>query len=103
MITLNIVLFVTLAALQILDTILTKTLIESGNGKEANPIMAKLMALFGLMPALIIFKACALAIVYYCIVYLTPVIVSICCLIAFNVLYFWVVGNNYKIHKKYKE
>ena len=103
MITLNIVLFVTLAALQILDTILTKTLIQSGNGKEANPIMAKLMALFGLMPALIISKACAMAIVYYCIVYLTPVLVSVCCLIAFNALYLWVVGNNYKIYKKYKE
>ena len=100
MITLNYILFAALIILQILDIILTKTLIESGNGKEANPVMAKLMALFGLMPALIIFKACAMAIVYYCIIYLTPVIVSICCLIVFNAFYLWIVGNNYKLYKK---
>ena len=103
MIILNYTLFAILIALQILDILLTKTLLESGNGKEANPIMRKLIEKFGLTPALIVSKLGAMVIVFYCLIYLTPIIVSICCLIAFNALYLWVVNNNYKIYKKYKE
>jgi hypothetical protein len=86
------ILLATFMLLQWGDGVSTYLCIKSGKGNEANKIVAWGISKIGLVPALIIYKSFAISVAILLIDY------SIC-LILLNLLYGYVVFNNYKIWK----
>ena len=84
--------------LQFLDFWTTYNVIKSGKGHEGNPIMAWVFAKIGIIGGFAFIKTVMLIIVGY-IVYTVPVNASIFALTIFNVLYAYVVYQNYRILK----
>lgn len=56
-------LFVLLVVLNIADAVLTVRVLDSG-GRELNPVLAKVMAWIGVVPALALFKCIGLAVIW---------------------------------------
>jgi len=92
------ILFALFVILQFLDFWTTYNVIKSGKGHEANPIMAWVFAKIGIIEGFAFIKTIMLIIVGY-IVYTVPVNASIFALTIFNVLYAYVVYQNYRILK----
>ena len=92
------ILFALFVILQFLDFWTTYNVITSGKGHEGNPIMAWLFAKIGIIEGFAFIKTVMLIIVGY-IVYTVPVNASIFALTIFNVLYAYVVYQNYRILK----
>jgi hypothetical protein len=74
------------------DGLTTYLCIKSGKGNEANKIVAFGINKIGLVPALIIYKSIAIGMGILLINY--PI-----CLLLLNLLYGYIVFNNYKIWK----
>jgi hypothetical protein len=94
----NYILFALFVILQFLDFWTTYNVITSGKGHEGNPIMAWIFAKIGIIEGFVFIKTVMLIIVGY-IVYTVPVNASIFALTIFNVLYAYVVYQNYRILK----
>jgi len=58
-------LFVLLVLLQVGDVISTKLALMRPNVIEGNPILARLFDKFGVMPTLLVSKACTIGLLYY--------------------------------------
>jgi hypothetical protein len=86
------ILLVTFILLQLGDGVSTYLCIKSGKGNEANKIVAFGIKKIGIVPALIIYKSFAIGLGILLIDY--PI-----CLLLLNLLYGYVVFNNYKIWK----
>jgi hypothetical protein len=86
------ILLATFMLLQWADGVSTYLCIKSGKGNEANKIVAFGINKIGLVPALIIYKSIAIGMGILLINY--PI-----CLLLLNLLYGYVVFNNYKIWK----
>lgn len=94
----NYILFALFLILQFLDFWTTYNVIKLGKGHEGNPIMAWLFDKIGIIGGFAFIKTVMLIIVGY-IVYTVPVNASIFALTIFNVLYAYVVYQNYRILK----
>ncbi len=98
----NAVLFFIFVLLQFGDLWTTNQDLERKKGKEANPIMAKLMSLLGFLPALIVTKVAIIAFLATSAI-LTGSYAQLSfglMLIVMNGIYAHVVINNYDILKK---
>ena len=89
---LNYTLLTIFIALQCGDFYTTYTIIKTGKGHEANPILATLMAKLDMASVLAFFKIA-------CILIGVALLQYWYALVALDVLYIWVVYNNYKILK----
>jgi hypothetical protein len=92
------ILFAIFILLQFLDFWTTYHVIKSDKGHEGNPIMAWLFSKVGVIKGFVIAKLMAIGAVSF-IVYTTPVNASIFVLCIFNLLYAYVVYQNYRILK----
>jgi len=88
----NYILLAIFIALQCGDFYTTYTIIKTGKGHEANPILATLMAKFDMAGVLAFFKLGAILIG----IMLMPYWYALALL---DALYIWVVYNNYKVLK----
>jgi hypothetical protein len=91
-------LLVIFVLLQFLDFWTTYNVINSGKGHEGNPIMAWIFAKIGIIEGFVLMKTASILAVGF-IVYTVPVNASIFALTIFNVLYAYVVYQNYRILK----
>ena len=94
----NYILFAIFVALQCGDAWTTYNVIKSGKGHEGNPIMAWLFNKIGVIGGFALMKTAMLIIVGY-IVYTVPELAATFALTIFNLLYAYVVYQNYKILK----
>jgi len=92
------ILFALFVILQFLDFWTTYHVINSGKGHEGNPIMAWLFAKIGIIEGFVLMKTASILAVGF-IVYTVPFNASIFALTIFNVLYAYVVYQNYRILK----
>lgn len=78
-------------AMQIGDIYTTLKILSQG-GRELNLVMAKMFAMFGAMPSLIVVKAAVVGLFYYLIdePYMTEILLALC------VLYAVVVFHNFR-------
>ena len=90
---LNYILLAIFIALQCGDFYTTYTIIKTGKGHEANPILATLMAKLDMAGVLAFFKLGAILIAVMLVDYWYALAVL-------DVLYIWVVYNNYKVMTK---
>ena len=88
----NGLLFAFFALLQCGDFYTTYTIIKTGKGHEANPILAKIFDKIGYPTGLAIVKGLAIVIGFLLLPYWYV-------LTGLNVLYIWVIYNNYKVLK----
>ncbi len=88
----NGILFALFVFLQCGDFFTTYTIIKSGKGHEANPVLAWVFGKIGYVQGLCIIKALAIAIVFFLMSYWYA-------LAALDILYAWVIYNNYKVLK----
>lgn len=86
------VLFLVLVLLQVADVATTYRIIRKGMGREANPVMAWLIAKLGLALGLVAPKMAMLALVYLFVLEQCPYVLAP--LIA---LYLWAIFNNAKV------
>lgn len=88
-----------LVGLNVADWRLTRAIILSGRGHEANPVMAWLIARFGLDPALIGKVALVVALAIVLVTVIAPVlpVASLTALVALDALYVWVVWHNWRV------
>ena len=89
----NYILLAIFIALQCGDFYTTYTIIKTGKGYEANPILATLMAKLDMAGVLAFFKLGAILIAVMLVDYWYALAVL-------DVLYIWVVYNNYKVMTK---
>ena len=89
---LNYILLAIFIALQAGDFYTTYTIIKTGKGHEANPILATLMAKLDMAGVLAFFKLGAILIAVMLVDYWYA-------LAALDILYIWVIWNNYKVLK----
>jgi len=89
----NYLLLAIFIALQCGDFYTTYTIIKSGKGHEANPILATLMAKLDMAGVLAFFKLGAILIAVMLVDYWYI-------LAGLDALYVWVVWNNYKVMTK---
>lgn len=85
-------------ALQFGDAWTTINVIKSGKGHEGNPIMAWLFAKIGMYLSFVVAKSATILAVGF-IVYTSPELASTLALVVFNLLYVYVVYQNYRILK----
>jgi len=88
----NGILFALFALLQCIDLYTTYTILKSGKGHEANPILAWVFSKIGYPTGLAIFKLLCVIIGFF----LMPYWYALAIL---NALYVWVAYNNYKVLK----
>ena len=88
----NYILLVIFIALQCGDFYTTYTIIKTGKGHEANPVLAWIFNKIGYTSGLAIFKGLCIAIG----IVLLPAWYA---LAALDILYIWVIWNNYKVLK----
>ena len=86
----NGLLFALFVLLQCGDFYTTYTIIKTGKGHEANPILATLMAKFDMAGVLAFFKVACILIA----IMLTPYWYALAIL---DILYVWVIFNNLKV------
>jgi hypothetical protein len=88
-----------LIGLNVADWRLTRAIILSRKGYEANPVMAWLIARFGLDPALIGKVMLVVAIAAYLVIVITPALpnLALISLIGLDALYAWVVWHNWRV------
>lgn len=89
----NYLLLAIFIALQVGDFYTTYTIIKTGKGHEANPILATLMAKFDMAGVLAFFKIAAILAGILLMPYWWALAVL-------DALYLWVVYNNYKVLTK---
>ena len=89
----NYILLAIFIALQCGDFYTTYTILKTGKGHEANPILATLMAKLDMAGVLAFFKLGAILIAVMLVDYWYALAVL-------DVLYIWVVYNNYKVMTK---
>jgi len=94
----NYILFALFVALQCGDAWTTINVINSGKGHEANPIMAWLFDKIGMYLGFIVAKSATILAVGF-IVYTALELAATFALVVFNLLYAYVVYQNYKILK----
>lgn len=92
----NYILLVIFIILQLADLYTTYTIIKTGKGYEANPLLAWIFDRIGYVYGLLIFKGLAIAIGLYVIQFWNGYYV----LAPLVALYTWVVYNNYKVLNK---
>ena len=95
---LNYILFAVFVALQFGDAWTTINVIKSGKGHEANPIMAWLFDKIGMYLGFVIAKSATILAVGF-IVYTAIELAATFALVVFNLVYGYVVYQNYKILK----
>ncbi|OPY13032.1 MAG: hypothetical protein A4E69_01871 [Syntrophus sp. PtaB.Bin138] len=88
--------FIVLTALDVITTI---DVIESGKGREANPILKYLIDKLGLKPALILSKTALLILVVLCIFFYLDLWNSLGLLTILNAGMGWVVWNNCEVRR----
>ena len=88
----NYILLAIFIALQCGDFYTTYTIIKTGKGHEANPILATLMAKLDMAGVLAFFKLACIGIGFILMPYWWT-------LAGLNALYIWVIYNNYKVLK----
>jgi hypothetical protein len=88
----NGLLFVLFALLQCVDFYTTYTIIKTGKGHEANPILAKIFDKIGYPAGLAIVKGLAIAIGFILLQYWYALAIL-------DILYVWVIFNNIKVMK----
>ena len=93
---LNYILLAIFIVLQCGDFYTTYTIIKTGKGYEANPILAWVFNKIGYVAGLAIFKGLAIAVGIYAAQFWNGYYVLIPCV----ALYTWVVWNNYKVMTK---
>lgn len=86
--------FALFVVLTILDGLTTYKALQKSSNREANPIMAFLFKKLGIVKGLVIAKAIAIGIIWYLMGPGTEWV-----LLAVNVVYIYVVWNNYKLGK----
>lgn len=88
-----------LVGLNVADWRLTRTIILSGRGHEANPVMAWLIARFGLDRALASKVALVTALAMALVVVMAPTKANavLILLLALDALYVWVVWHNWRV------
>ena len=89
----NLILFTIFVILQLLDFWTTYNVIQSGKGHEGNAVIAKLIDKLGIIGGFIFAKTCAIIAMWF----IKDVLLAI---ILINVLYVYVVYQNYKLLKK---
>jgi hypothetical protein len=89
----NYILLVIFIALQAGDFYTTYTILKTGKGYEANPILAWVFSKIGYPTGLVVFKGLCIVIGFL----LMPYWYALALL---NALYLWVVWNNYKVMTK---
>ena len=94
----NYILFAVFIALQCGDAWTTINVIKSGKGHEGNPIMAWLFAKIGMYTGFVVAKSATILAVGF-IVYTAPELAATFALVVFNLLYGYVVYQNYRILK----
>ena len=92
----NYILLAIFVALQAGDFYTTYTIIKTGKGHEANPILAWVFDRIGFTAGLAIFKGLAVVIGIALVQYWNSFYFFIPCI----ALYIWVVWNNYKVMTK---
>jgi hypothetical protein len=93
---LNYILLAIFVALQAGDFYTTYTIIKTGKGREANPILAWIFNRIGYVVGLVIFKSLAIAVGIYVAQFWNGFYILVPCI----ALYTWVVYNNYKVLTK---
>jgi hypothetical protein len=91
----NGLLFTLFALLQCIDLYTTYTILKTGKGYEANPVLAWVFSKIGYPTGLVIFKGLCVIIGFF----LMPYWYALAIL---NVLYLWVAYNNFKVLKEKK-
>ena len=86
----NGILFALFVILQCIDFYTTYTILKTGKGHEANPILAWVFSKIGYPLGLVVFKGLCIVIGFFLLPYWYA-------LALLNVLYLWVVWNNYKV------
>jgi hypothetical protein len=86
----NYILLAVFIALQIGDFYTTYTIIKTGKGHEANPILARLFDKINYPTGLVIFKGLCIVIGFFLLPYWYA-------LALLDILYVWVVYNNFKV------
>ena len=94
----NYILLAVFIALQIGDAWTTISIINSKKGHEGNPIMAWLFAKIGMYTGFVVAKSATILAVGF-IVYTAPELAATLALVVFNLLYGYVVYQNYRILK----
>ena len=94
----NYILFAVFVALQCGDAWTTINVIKSGKGHEANPIMAWLFDKIGMYLGFVVAKSATILAIGF-IVYIAPELAATLALVVFNLLYGYVVYQNYRILK----
>ena len=92
----NYILLAIFVALQAGDFYTTYTILKTGKGREANPILAWVFGRIGYVIGLTIFKGLAIALGVYAAQFWNGFYILVPCI----VLYTWVVYNNYKVLTK---
>jgi hypothetical protein len=88
----NGLLFAIFALLQCVDFYTTYTIIKTGKGHEANPILAKIFDKIGYPAGLAIVKGLAIAVGFVLLQYWYALAIL-------DILYVWVIFNNIKVMK----
>jgi hypothetical protein len=88
----NGLLFALFALLQCVDFYTTYTIIKTGKGHEANPILAWIFGKIGYLAGLTIVKGLAIAIGFILLQYWYALAII-------DILYVWVIFNNIKVMK----
>ena len=88
----NYILLAIFITLQCGDFYTTYTILKTGKGHEANPVLATLMAKLDMASVLAFFKIACIGIGFILMPYWYA-------LAALDILYIWVVWNNYKVLK----
>lgn len=89
---LDLIFFILLVILQVLDAYTTLVALKSGKGTEANPVMRWLFDKFGIEATLLFGKVAFIVLAYY---YLDWPIMA-----ALIALYIWAVWGNFKVINK---
>jgi hypothetical protein len=89
----NGILFALFVLLQCIDLYTTYTIIKTGKGHEANPILAWVFDKIGYPTGLVVFKGLCIVIGFFLLPYWYALAIL-------NALYLWVAYNNYKVLTK---
>ena len=89
----NYILLAIFIALQAGDLYTTYTIIKTGKGREANPILAWVFSKIGYPTGLVVFKGLCIVIGFFLLPYWYALAIL-------NALYLWVAYNNYKVLTK---
>jgi hypothetical protein len=86
----NGLLFTLFALLQCIDLYTTYTILKTGKGYEANPVLAWVFSKIGYPTGLVVIKGLCVIIGFFLLPYWYA-------LALLNALYLWVIWNNYKV------